>query len=131
MVGGKVGLGEHIRDAAIREVLEETGAPSLDDYSYRGFVSERLVQPNGELSSHFLIFVNFGRISNFKEGHREGDLALFTSDEIETRKVEFLPSDWFMFKAFQQPVGSSQLYEAELVQEGSKYTLNYYRKVDD
>jgi len=131
LVGGKVGLGEHIRDAAIREVLEETGAPSVVGYSYRGFVSERLIQPDGELSSHFLIFVGFGQISTFESGHREGDLALFTTDEIEARKEKFLPSDWFMFRAFLEPANSPQIYEAELIQDGSKYFLNYYRKVDD
>jgi 8-oxo-dGTP pyrophosphatase MutT (NUDIX family) len=131
MVGGKVGLGEHIQEAAIREVKEETGATEVTEYSYRGFVTERLVQPDGNLSAHFLIFVNHAKIADFQTGHREGDLALFSIEEIESRQEEFLPSDWFMFKAFRLPTSSAQMFEAELVQDPTGYKLNYYRKVSD
>ncbi len=91
MVGGKVSLGEHIQSAAIREVMEETGAPTVNNYEYRGLVSERLVETDGSLSSHFLIFVSYAEIQSFSENHREGDLALFTEDELEATKEQFLP----------------------------------------
>ncbi|NHJ13247.1 MAG: NUDIX hydrolase [Candidatus Thorarchaeota archaeon] len=131
LVGGKVGLGEHIHDAAIREIVEETGCKIVEDFSYRGFVSERLVQPSGELVSHFLIFVSYATISSFESNHREGDLALFTLSEIEDNKDTFLPSDYHMFKGFMNPANASQLYEAELVQANGRYTLNYYRMVSE
>ncbi|MBE0527103.1 MAG: NUDIX domain-containing protein, partial [Candidatus Thorarchaeota archaeon] len=57
LVGGKVNVGEHICSAAVREVMEETGAKSVEGYDYRGFVSERLVDSDGNLLSQFLIFV--------------------------------------------------------------------------
>ncbi len=131
MVGGKIGLGEHIQEAAIREVIEETGARKVTDYSYRGFVSERLVRPDGELLAHFLIFINHAHIPDFRAGHREGDLALFSLNEVESCQDAFLPSDWLMFRAFRQPASLVQMYEAELVQDATDYKLNYYRKVSD
>lgn len=129
MVGGKVSLGEHIRDAAVREVMEETGAPTISNYEYRGMVSERLVEPDGFLSDHFLIFVNYGEIPSFIENHREGTLALFTEDEIVSMEPQFLPSDYQMFRCFRE-CGGPTLYEAELLHD-DEYHLIYYRESDD
>ena len=100
LVGGKVGIGEHILEAAKREVLEETGAVSLVNYEYRGIVSERLVQSDGLLVNHFLIFVGHGEIDSYSQTHREGELAPFTLDEIDAHRSDFLPSDLFMFDCF-------------------------------
>ena len=129
MVGGKVSLGEHIRDAAIREVREETGAPNVTNYEYRGMVSERLVKPDGSLSAHFLIFVSYAEIPSFVENHREGTLSLFSENEISSLEPQFLPSDFQMFKCFREK-GSPSLYEAELLHDDG-YHLIYYRESDD
>jgi 8-oxo-dGTP pyrophosphatase MutT (NUDIX family) len=131
MVGGKVGLGEHIRSAAIREVMEETGASEVLNYEYRGLVSERLIEPDGTLSAHFLIFVNYGEISSFSKNHREGDLALFTEEEIDTTKEQFLPSDYHMFKWFKNRSILGSTFEAELLHDNGRYHLNYYRESHD
>ena len=129
MVGGKISLGEHIRDAAIREVIEETGASRVTNYEYRGMVSERLVKPDGTLSAHFLIFVNYAEISSYIENHREGTLSLFSENEIPSLEPDFLPSDFQMFKCFRES-GCPTLYEAELLQDDG-YHLIYYRESDD
>ena len=131
MVGGKVGLGEHIQDAAVREVMEETGASEIHNYAYRGMVSERLIEPDRSLSAHFLIFVSYAEISSFSENHREGDLALFTEDEIESKKDKFLPSDYQMFKCFKEHDTSHSIYEAELLHDDTGYHLIYYRESGD
>lgn len=128
LVGGKMKIGEHILDAARREVLEETGASDVYGYEYRGIVSERLVQRDGTLSAHFLIFIGHGEIDSFRESHREGELAVFSLEEINARRSEFLPSDWFMFDCFREVPARSILYEAELEHDNGKYALNYYRK---
>jgi 8-oxo-dGTP pyrophosphatase MutT (NUDIX family) len=125
MVGGKMNLGEHIHDAAVREVMEETGATGVRNYEYRGMVSERLV-----ISAHFLIFVGYAEIDGFKDSHREGDLKLFTFDEVLGKDADFLPSDWHMFQGFNVTAGWSGMYEAELLHDGARYHLNYYRKAD-
>ncbi|MBD3406677.1 MAG: NUDIX domain-containing protein [Candidatus Lokiarchaeota archaeon] len=130
LVGGKVDLGEHIMQASIREAMEETGTTQIIDYEYRGLVSERLVQSDGTLLAHFLIFVGFANIPDFQKSHREGELMLFTDPEIEARGNEFLPSDLHMFKTFKNPRPKTSLYEAELIFDGSKYTLEYYRKAE-
>ncbi len=129
MVGGKVSLGEHIQDAAIREVIEETGAPIISNFEYRGMVSERLIELDGSLSAHFLIFVGYGEIPSFIENHREGTLALFTEDEIVSSASEFLPSDFEMFRCFREG-GGPTLYEAELLHDDG-YHLKYFRESDD
>ena len=121
-------LGEHIRDAAVREVIEETGADVVHNYEYRGLVSERLVEPNGSLSAHFLIFVNYGEISSFVREHREGTLALFSGADIQSLGSEFLPSDLQMFHCFRESGGPS-LYEAELLHDDG-YHLVYFRESD-
>ncbi|MHA1949209.1 MAG: NUDIX domain-containing protein [Candidatus Thorarchaeota archaeon] len=129
MVGGKVSLGEHIRDAAVREVMEETGAVAVHNYEYRGLVSERLVELNGSLSAHFLIFVNYGEISSFTREHREGTLSLFSEVEIQSLRPEFLPSDFQMFQCFRESGGPS-MYEAELLHDDG-YHLVYFRESDE
>jgi ADP-ribose pyrophosphatase YjhB (NUDIX family) len=129
MVGGKVSLGEHIQDAALREVMEETGAPMISNFEYRGMVSERLIEPDGVLSAYFLIFVGYGEIPSFVENHREGTLALFTVDEIASLEPEFLPSDYHMFRCFRES-GGPTLFEAELLHDDG-YHLNYFREPDD
>jgi ADP-ribose pyrophosphatase YjhB (NUDIX family) len=130
MVGGKVGIGEHIQNATIREVMEETGTPEVKNYEYRGLVSERLVESDGSLSAHFLIFVSYAEIPSFSENHREGDLALFTEDEVVSTKEQFLPSDYQMFKCFKDKESIHSIYEAELLHDDNGYHLIYYRESD-
>jgi 8-oxo-dGTP pyrophosphatase MutT (NUDIX family) len=131
LVGGKVSLGEHIRDAAVREVMEETGAPEVVNYEYRGLVSERLVEPDGTLSAHFLIFINHAEIPSFNESHREGNLALFTEEQIRSTKARFLPSDYHMFECFKDKQLKGTTFEAELLHDYAGYHLNYYREAGD
>ena len=128
MVGGKIRLGEHIQSAAIREVLEETGAPKVENYEYRGLVSERLVETDGQLSAHFLIFVGHAKILTFNESHREGVLRLVREEELPSMQSQFLPSDYQMFRCFKSPHSFQSIYEAELLHDKHGYQLIYYRE---
>ncbi|TFF92321.1 NUDIX domain-containing protein [Candidatus Thorarchaeota archaeon] len=128
LIGGKIDLGEHIKEAALREVQEETGTDGISDYVYRGLVSERLVDSVGTLKSHFLIFVGFARIADYHHSSREGEIRCFDTREILSSTEAFIPSDWYMFKSFELDLDSGVPYEAELVQDGAGYHLNYYRK---
>jgi len=128
LVGGKVNIGEHIASAAIREVLEETGAASVDSYEYRGIVSERLVDSKGNLLSQFLIFVGHATIPNFTKNHREGNLELFTLESIESNKSEVLPSDFEMFHRFLTMPEKTAIHEVELLRDDKGYHLVYYRE---
>ncbi|MCK4567187.1 MAG: NUDIX domain-containing protein [Candidatus Thorarchaeota archaeon] len=131
MVGGKVEVGEHITAAAIREVKEETGTKSVDDYDYRGIVSERLVDSEGNLIDQFLIFVGHASIQDYSTNHREGDLALFSIDEIKEEKHKFLPSDYEMFQQFLEPSKKPVVHEVELLHDDKRYHLVYYRAQDN
>lgn len=128
LVGGKVNVGEHICSAAVREVMEETGAERVERYDYRGLVSERLVDPDGNLRSQFLIFIGHASISSFTQNHREGDLALFTLDDIENMKDQILPSDYEMFHRFLKVNEKPSVHEVELLQDDKEYRLVYYRE---
>lgn len=127
MVGGKVNIGEHINEAAVREILEETGASKVVNYYYRGMVSERLIDADNTLLSHFLIFVGHALIDNFSEHHREGDLKLFSLEEIVTLKNQFLPSDYEMFHRFLSEGKNHNVHEVELLRDDKGYHLVYYR----
>ena len=130
LVGGKINVGEHIHEAARREIREETGTSVINGYEYRGFVSERLFE-NEVLRKHFLIFVGFANISEFQSNHREGELRLFSNEDIINLQDQFLPSDWHMFHAFETLEGHTSMYEAELVYQNNKYELTYFRKAEN
>jgi ADP-ribose pyrophosphatase YjhB (NUDIX family) len=127
LVGGKITLGEHVQEAAIREIIEETGTTKVHAYDYRGMVSERLVESNGTLSAHFLIFVGHAIIDDFRTEHREGNLSMFTNEQIEAETAYFLPSDLEMFKRFREKNKGPQMHEAELLHDEEGYHLIYYR----
>lgn len=131
LVGGKIDLGEHVREAAEREVREETGTSTLTKYAYRGLVSERLVDSEGSLKAHFLIFVGYAVVSDYQRESREGELRAFTRRDILTSKSDFIPSDWYMFKSFEIDRETGIPFEAELAQDNDGYHLNYYRKAYD
>ena len=131
LVGGKINIGEHITEAAIREVMEETGAESVSDDDYRGLVSERLVDAGGKLLSQFLIFIGHAQIAEYTQNHREGDLALFTLDELHAVKNQVLPSDYEMFQRFLEPSTKSSVHEVELLQDDKGYHLVDYREPDN
>ena len=128
MIGGKIRAGEHIHDAAVREIMEETGSNQVLNYQYRGIVSERLVDADGALKAHFLIFVGYAEIIGFENSNTEGNLALFSQDEIDMNVEYFIPSDLRMFESFRTSVEENIPYEVELVQTEAGYNLAYYRK---
>ena len=119
----KVEIGEHIRAAAIREVMEETGTSAVQDYKPCGFVSERLVNSAGELESHFHIFLGNAAITDYSSEHREGELGLFSEQNVIQNKEQFLPSDWQMFTSFISNPLNIRMFEVELV---GRLLLSFY-----
>jgi ADP-ribose pyrophosphatase YjhB (NUDIX family) len=128
MVGGKVEPGEHILEAAKREIIEETSASSVEDYTFTGLVSERLVDEDGTLLAHFLIHLGIAEIDSFSKNHHEGELALFEKQEVHDMKEAFLPSDWHMFNSCLEAAGAFTMFEAELLRDSNGYHLVYYRE---
>ena len=128
LVGGKLQPGEHIQEAAVREVMEETGSEEVLNYKYCGLVSERLVDKENHLKAHFLIFVGKAEVIDFVPEHIEGRLKAFSKEDIHRNKEEFIPSDWYMFKSFESDTNSGMMYDAELRLVDNRYNLIYYRK---
>ncbi len=128
LVGGKVEVGEHIPTAAIREVMEETGASHVDDYKLKGVVSERLVTSEGNLVNQFIIFVSEASIDSFQTEQDEGTLSLFSIEDLENAQGKTLPSDYEMFFRFRNTNNEYlEYHEAELIEDNGEYKLNYYR----
>ncbi|MHA1960162.1 MAG: NUDIX domain-containing protein [Candidatus Thorarchaeota archaeon] len=128
MVGGKVEPGEHILEAAKREIIEETCTSSVIDYAFRGLISERLVDEEGSLLAHFLIHLGMAEIPSFSKNHREGELALFEKQEVHNMREVFLPSDWQMFSSCLEMTEGPAMFEAELLRDSAGYHLVYYRE---
>lgn len=97
--GGKVEENEHIKDAARRELEEESGIES-DFKEYLGCVSEILIEKN-VIKANFILHLcelipKTKNISNDVEGKMEW-YNLNSLDEI---KEQIIPSDYEMIKNF-------------------------------
>lgn len=87
--GGKVETGEHVSEAAEREIREETGVET--EFRDRlGTVSEHLV--DGELEKHFLLHVfELAAESRKVESGEEGEVEWLPMEEVEDERI--IPSD--------------------------------------
>lgn len=94
--GGKIEKNEHLSDAATREMFEESGIQT-EFKEHLGFVSEHLVEENGNIAEHFLLHVcrlipNTANIIN----SREGKLNWFDLASIDNIKNKVIPSDFII-----------------------------------
>lgn len=102
MPGGKIEKNEHVSDAAIREMLEESGIKSKFK-SYLGFVSEHLIEGE-KIIQHFLLHIcelepQTTEILN----NPEGELNWFDLDKLNTIKNQIIPSDYLMIEKIIKP----------------------------
>lgn len=93
--GGKIELNEHVSQAAVREIYEESGIKSSFK-NHLGFVSEHLIE-NGEVTKHFLLHVCelTPESVDLIEGY-EGKLEWFDLNQLN--KDEIIPSDYLMIE---------------------------------
>lgn len=93
--GGKIERNEHVSEAAVREISEETGIRSTFK-SHLGFLSEHLVE-NNEIKEHFLLHIcelvpeEIPEIEN-------NNLKWFEISGIEKQKEMIIPSDFLMIE---------------------------------
>lgn len=100
MPGGKIKAGEHVEQAALRELKEETGI-SAKFVGIRGIVSEILHRENGKKKAHFLMFVCELRPKEKKfVESKEGPLKWFKIAELKNKKHRIFPSDLKMLYEF-------------------------------
>jgi 8-oxo-dGTP diphosphatase len=121
--GGKIEPHEHVREAAMREIQEETGIATTFE-SYDGFVSE-IVEENNAVLYHFLIHIcRLNPLSSSITSTHEGEVAWFNLDELDT--LHIVHSDLLMIK---QMVLSKtkQYYECKVEKKKGDYFLQYFR----
>ncbi|MCD6149864.1 NUDIX hydrolase [bacterium] len=119
--GGKIKKNEHLSEAAIREILEESGIES-DFKNYLGFVSEHLIE-NGNILQHFLLHIcelepKTANILN----DSEGKLAWFNLDDLQNLKDKVIPSDFLIIEKIVKNRGKGY-YNCVLEKNGDNYFL--------
>lgn len=95
--GGKIEKDEHFSEAAVREILEESGIESEFE-NYCGLVSEHLVE-NETVTRHFLLHICrlFPRTINISN-NSEGKSDWFDLKSIDKIKNKIIPSDFLMIE---------------------------------
>ena len=97
--GGKIEKNEHLSDAAIREVLEESGIKA-DFKNYLGLVSEHLIE-NNKVVKHFLLHICKLKPKTTEIlKSQEGKLEWFDLNRIDKIKDKIIPSDYLIIKKF-------------------------------
>lgn len=95
--GGKIEKDEHFSEAAVREILEESGIKS-EFKDYCGLVSEHLIE-NKIITRHFLLHICrlFPKTTDVSSG-AEGKLEWFDLKLIDRIKSKIIPSDFLMIE---------------------------------
>jgi len=97
--GGKIELGEHVSDAAMRELLEETGIKS-EFKEHLGSVSEHLIE-NGDIKEHFLLHIcKLSPTSSEIVQGSEGEVGWFDLNNIEELQNLMVASDFSIMKKY-------------------------------
>ncbi len=122
--GGNIEKNEHLSDAAIREIEEETGIKSRF-INHLGVVSEHII--DGEtVDSHFLLHVcHLNPITTEVVSKKEGELKWFDLDKVESMKDMIIPSDILMIENFLKKKEKSY-YSCVLEKNGDDYILKKF-----
>lgn len=93
--GGKIEKEEHLSDAAVREIREESGIDS-SFVSFLGLVSEHLIE-DGKIASHFLLHVcELEPKTTEIKNNQEGELKWFDLRKLPSGEI--IPSDLLMIE---------------------------------
>ncbi len=124
LCGGKVEANEHVAEAAVREVLEETGLKG-SFVSYLGLVSELILNKNdAEDITHCVLHLCEIAVqsSEFVAAEDEGELEWFDLEDLEQIKEKAIPSDYLMIqKMFLEK--EKKYYECVLEKDEERYSL--------
>ena len=96
--GGKVEKNEHLKNAAQREIKEETGIDT-EFIKFNGIISEHLTE-NNQVLKHFLLHVcTLKTLSNEFEIKGEGELRWFELDKLKEDNEKIIPSDFCIIES--------------------------------
>jgi len=122
--GGKIEKNEHFSEAAVREILEESGIES-EFKNYCGLVSEHLIE-NEKIIQHFLLHICqlFPKTANISN-NSEGKLEWFDLEFISKMKGEIIPSDFLMIE--KMIINKEKdYYECVIEKYGNKHILKKF-----
>ncbi|MBY8999405.1 MAG: NUDIX domain-containing protein [Candidatus Heimdallarchaeota archaeon] len=125
LVGGKIEKNEELKEGILREIAEETGL-NVKWEGVKGTINERLIEEDKEGNiRHFIIIVCQ---TSTEEGKlistEEGELRWFTINDIDSRKEQIIPSDYYMITELLLKEKKSKAIEIEMIQskEGLELT---------
>jgi ADP-ribose pyrophosphatase YjhB (NUDIX family) len=122
--GGKIERGEQLSEAAVREIMEESGIEA-EFREHLATVSEHLVE-NNRVMEHFLLHVCdlVPKSTGITRG-REGELAWFGLDGIEGMKDSIIPSDLVMIERIIRN-RESRYYDCVTEKVGDRHILRKF-----
>jgi len=95
--GGKIKKQEHLSEAAVREIEEESGI-KCKFKEHLGTVSEHLVE-NNIIVEHFLLHIcELEPLTTKILNNQEGKLNWYDLDQLEELKNQIIPSDYPMIE---------------------------------
>ncbi|PIN76598.1 hypothetical protein COV17_01875 [Candidatus Woesearchaeota archaeon CG10_big_fil_rev_8_21_14_0_10_36_11] len=122
--GGKIEKNEHVSDAAVREIMEESGIES-EFKSHLGFVSEHLIE-DGTVLQHFLLHVcELEPKTTEIRNDSEGTLAWFDLDHLQSIKDTIIPSDFLIIEKIVKN-RERKYYNCVLEKNGENYSLKRF-----
>lgn len=123
--GGKVENDEHLAQAAIREIEEESGIQATYE-EHLATISELLT--DCEHTQHYLLHLIKLKPATTSILHApEGEVNWEQLDQLQIHKDKFVPSDWLFIEQIIKGAGRGY-YECDLRKEAGIYTLQRFEK---
>ena len=124
--GGKMELGEHPKDAIIREIKEETNL-KVKFAAIRGVVSE-ILYDKSKIDGQFMLWVCETKSQTDKAIEQdEGEVKWFTKEELTANKAKIIPSDFMMVETFfLKSKAKLSLHKSHMHKNGKTYKLEYF-----
>lgn len=95
--GGKIELNEHLSNASVREIKEESGIKSRFK-KHLAVVSEHLIE-NNQILNHFLLHIcELEPETTEITANNEGNLEWFDLNQIKNMKDKIIPSDYLIIQ---------------------------------
>lgn len=122
--GGKIEKIEHLSQAAVREIMEESGIESVFR-KHLGFVSEHL-KGDGNVIQHFLLHVcELEPLTTDIRKSAEGELGWFDMDSIYEIRDRIIPSDFLIIEKMIKNE-ESNYYECVIEKNKNNYELKKF-----